>query len=68
MKPQFLIGLCVGLFVGILLMLALSHRYLLETGGGERTPIMRMNTMTGETWIVGANQDGSYHWVAFRRN
>ena len=51
MKTQeFLIGLSGGLTAGILLMLALAHRYTLETG--QTTPAMRMNTMTGQTWII----------------
>ena len=58
---QFLIGLCVGLLVGILLMLAFSHRYVLE--GGQATPLMRMNTMTGQAWIIDQTQAG-YCWKA----
>jgi hypothetical protein len=57
---QFLIGLCIGLLAGILLMLAFSQRYALETGAGQM-PLMRINTMTGQTWIIDQGQAG-YYW------
>ena len=58
---EFLIGLSVGLTAGILLMLVLAHRYILESN--QSTPIMRMNTMTGQAWIIDQTQAG-YCWKA----
>jgi hypothetical protein len=62
---DFLAGMAIGLLAGIVLMLGLSHNYMMETGGGDKTPIMRLNTITGKTWSLDVAPSGGVRWKEF---
>jgi len=61
---ELAVGLCAGLLLGALLTFAFSRHYVIETGGGSGTPVLRINTFTGKTWSMDQGQTGLY-WKPF---
>jgi hypothetical protein len=62
---QLVIGFGIGMVLGALLTLSLSHRYIIVIETGGSSPVLRMDRLTGKTWLCEMAPDSHYRWKEF---